>query len=218
MGVNMKVTLVAGFLLLTAGTTVLLAMTEWNFDTERVGGLPANWQTRGGSPAGVYRIEVDKDGNQFIAARSHNSDVQLGVAWTAKTERCPNLSWHWRVWELPRDGDERKTATMDSAAAVYAVFGSRLFPTILKYVWSASVPSGTSFKHPDTSRITIIVVASGKSQLGQWRSISRNLIEDYKLAYRRSPGNLIALGIKTDSDSTRSSASADYDAVRLECR
>jgi hypothetical protein len=105
---------------------------------------------------------------------------------------------------------------MDSAASVYVVFGSRLFPRILKYVWSTSEPAGASFKHPRSDRMAIIVVASGRQSLGQWQPVTRNLVADYKMAFGSRPENLTAIGVKTDSDSTASSARADYDDFRLE--
>ena len=199
-----------------AAVGLMLAGFEWTFDADRVGGLPSGWQARGGSPAGIYRIEVDSDGNRYLAARSRGSDVQLGIAFTAKPTEFPIISWRWRVWELPGKADERSLKTMDSAAAVYAAFGSRLFPRVLKYVWSTSAPAGTSFRHPSSDRMVIIVVASGESELGRWHAVSRNVVDDYRSAFGTDPGNLITLGIKTDSDSTGTSSRADYDDLRLE--
>jgi hypothetical protein len=195
---------------------LMLAMPQWSFEMDPVGGLPTGWEARGGSPDGVYRIEVDPDGNRFMAARSRGSDVQLGLTLTARHEQLPILSWRWRVWELPFKADERAIKSMDSGAAVYAVFGSRFFPRILKYVWSTSVPAGASFRHPSSSRMVIFVIASGTTHLGKWQFVSRNIAEDYRSAFHSDPGKLIALGIKTDSDSTGTSASADYDDLLLE--
>lgn len=192
---------------------------QWTFDTERVGGLPIGWETRGATGSQqVYQISAEVDGNRYLAAHSRAADVQVGVEISARSQDLPILSWRWRAWELPRGADERNLKTLDSAASVYAVFGSRLFPRILKYVWSTSVPVGTSLKHPSSSRMAILVVNSGPSPLGEWVKVSRNLLEDYKAAFGSQPGKLIALGIKTDSDSTRTSARADYDDIQLSRR
>jgi DUF3047 family protein len=186
-----------------------------DFNADPVGGLPRRWEARGGSASAVYQIKAEADGNRYLAAQSKGADVQLGVQLAMKDQEAPVLSWRWRIWELPRGADERNLKTLDSAAAVYAVFGSRLFPRILKYVWSTSVPAGRSFKHPNSGRMAIIVVDSGSHSFGQWHSVTRNLVVDYKAAFGSLPGNLIALGVKTDSDSTHSSAQADYDDIRL---
>jgi hypothetical protein len=199
--------------------TWLAAGFLYNFDSDQIGRLPRNWELRGDNagPA-TYRVAQDTDGNRYLSAVSMGKDLQAGVELTAKPQEFPLLSWRWRVWELPRGSDERAVKTMDSAASVYAVFGSRLFPRILRYVWSASVPAGTSFKHPNSGRVAIIVVNSGSNALGQWRPVTRNLIDDYKSAFGSNPGNLIGIAVKTDSDSTRSSARADYDDFQLERR
>jgi len=63
--------------------------------------------------------------------------------------------------------------------------------------------------------MAIVVLDSGPSSLGRWIQQRRNLAEDYKRAFASQPGNLIAIAIKTDSDSTRSSARADYDDIQL---
>lgn len=212
----MAKSLLLNFFLLNICAAMMLAPApEWTFQTDPVGGLPVGWDARGGSAKGVYQIEAEPHGNRYLAARSRGSDVQLGVEVTAKPQQSPILSWRWRVWELPRQADERKLQTLDSAASVYAVFGSRLFPKILKYVWSSSVPVGSVFKHPRSGSMAIIVVASGSQSLGQWHTVSKNLVEDYRAAFGSEPGSLIAIGVKTDSDSTASSARADYDDLRL---
>jgi len=187
----------------------------WNFNSETVGTLPMGWETRGESGPASYQIKSEADGNRYVAAWSQGTDVQLGVRVPGKSQESSSLSWRWRIWELPLNADERNLKTLDSAASVYAVFGPRLFPRIIKYVWSTSAPPGSLFKHPSSGRMAIVVLNSGPSSLGQWMQQQRNLVEDYKRAFASQPGNLIAIAIKTDSDSTRSSARADYDDIQL---
>ena len=188
---------------------------SWSFTTDPVGKLPNSWETRGDSAKPVYQIKVDPDGNRYLSAQSLGTDVQLGVEVKVDPKDMPILSWRWRVSQLPTGADERRSKTLDSAAAVYAVFGSRLFPRILKYVWSTSVGVGSSFEHPSSSRMVIIVINSGNESLQQWQQVRRDLITDYRAAFGASPPNLIGIGVKTDSDSTRTSAQADYDDIRF---
>ena len=63
--------------------------------------------------------------------------------------------------------------------------------------------------------MAIVVVESGESGLHQWRRVTRNLREDALTLFGRDPEPVVAIGVKTDSDSTRSSA-ADYDDICLE--
>lgn len=196
-------------------SAVLASQSYWSFDSDPVGRLPKGWETRGNSDRPVYQIKEEAGGNRYLEAKSKSTDVQVGAGIEGAAREFPILSWRWRVWEFPRGGDERNSRTLDSAASVYAVFGSRLLPRILKYVWSTGAPVGTSFNHPNSSRMVIMVVSSGSGSRGQWQSVSRDLVSDYKKAFGSSPPNLIAIGVKTDSDSTRTSAEADYDDIRL---
>ena len=211
--------MLAQFLLLTLLIqTPSPAGPSWNFSTDSLGRLPQGWQARGDSSRPVYQVKADPDGNRYLSGDSQSNDVQLGVELKADDRGFLILSWRWRVWELPKGGDERRSQTLDSAASVYAVFGSRLFPRILKYVWSTSVPAGRSFEHPSSGRMVIIVIQGGAGALGQWQSVSRDLAADYKAAFGSAPPNLIGIGLKTDSDSTLTSARADYDDIRLTAR
>jgi hypothetical protein len=63
--------------------------------------------------------------------------------------------------------------------------------------------------------MVIIVINSGNESLRQWQQVRRDLITDYRLAFGASPPNLIGIGVKTDSDSTRTLAQADYDDIRF---
>ena len=187
---------------------------RWSFDADSLGGLPAGWRIRG-SEKPVYQVNVDPGGNRYLAATSQGSDSQLGTQLAAQPLEYPILSWRWRALELPRGADERNSRTLDSGASVYAVFGSRFFPRILKYVWSTTVPAGSSFKHPASDRMAIFVVNSGAGSLGMWQQVNRNIVDDYRKAFGFPPGRLIAIAVKTDSDSTNSSARADYDDIQL---
>jgi hypothetical protein len=63
--------------------------------------------------------------------------------------------------------------------------------------------------------LVIVVIASGEAELGQWQAVTRNILADGKKFFGSDPGSILAIGVKTDSDSTSSSARADYDDVRL---
>jgi len=189
---------------------------RWDFSADAVGRLPVGWAAHGGSPEGVYRVESEPGGNRYLAALSRRSDVQIGLEVGVKTEQYPVLSWRWRVWELPSGADEHRTEAMDSAAAVYVVFGSRLLPRVIKYVWSSSLAPGTVIRHPRYRSMATVVVASGAADLGVWQRVARNVVQDARAIFDVRIGVVRALGVKTDSDSTGGSARADYDDLAFE--
>jgi hypothetical protein len=189
---------------------------EWNFNTDTPGSAPKLWKVRGGAAAPTYRINIEEE-NRYLSAESHRTGVQLGIEIDSNSSADYNLSWKWRVHELPSKGDESKNESMDSAAAVYAVFGRGFFPKIIKYVWSTSLKPGTVLKHPRSKNVRIIVLSSGTGQNGTWQTLSRNLLNDFRTNFGSEPPPLSAIGVKTDSDSTLSHAKADYDDFLL-CR
>ena len=188
---------------------------NWTFDSEPEGGLPIGWKSSGDTGGRVYGIARERDGNAYLKASSRNDGVQLGIEVQADRADALVLSWRWRVWELPAGGDERRVDTMDSAASVYAMFGSRVFPRAIKYVWSSAVPPGTTLHHPRSERLGIVVVASGTEGLGSWHTVRRTLTDDYRRLFGGEPGRLRGLGVKSDSDSTSSAARADFDDIQL---
>jgi hypothetical protein len=190
-------------------------VSAWTFDREPSGGVPRGWQGSGGNAGGVYRIEREPNGNAYLKASSRDDGVQLGVEVQADARNGLTLSWRWRVWTLPAGGDERREETMDSAAAVYTLFGSRVFPRVIKYVWSTTVPAGTVLRHPRSGRMAIVVIASGAERLGEWKTVRRDLTDDYRRFFGGEPGRLRAVGVKTDSDSTSGEAKADFDDFQL---
>ena len=190
-------------------------VSTWTFDREPVGGLPRGWAGDGGVAGSVYSIERERDGNAYLRASSHDDGVQLGVEVQADARNGLTLSWRWRVFEVPAGGDERRVETMDSAAAVYAVFGSALLPRVIKYVWSTTVPEGTVLRHPRSGRMAIVVIASGAERLGDWWAVRRDLSEDYRRLFGGEADRLRAIGVKSDSDSTSGAARADFDDFQL---
>ena len=74
---------------------------------------------------------------------------------------------------------------------------------------------GATLPSPQIDRIRMVVVESGKRRLGQWLTYRRNVLEDYRRAFGEDPGDIVAVGVLTDSDNTRQSARALYGDITL---
>ena len=66
-----------------------------------------------------------------------------------------------------------------------------------------------------TERIRKLVLESGPKQLNHWLDYERDIRADYLKVFGEEPGRLIAVGIMTDTDNTKSSAQAWYGPVVL---
>ena len=61
----------------------------------------------------------------------------------------------------------------------------------------------------------MIAVDYGDEFLGEWRAHRRDIEEDYKRAFNEPPGKLIAIGILTDTDNTKTFVSAIYGDIEI---
>lgn len=128
------------------------------------------------------------------------------------------LSWRWRVDRLVEGEDLASKKGSDAAARIYVYFDTPGLPwqkRALEYVWSATLPVGTLIRSPYPGHPKMLVVESGAEHLGTWREVSRNLQDDYARCYGGHPPHVVAIGIMTDTDNTKSEAVAYYDGLRV---
>jgi hypothetical protein len=72
------------------------------------------------------------------------------------------------------------------------------------------LPKGTILPNAHTDRVRMIVVESGRGQVGQWVAEERNVYEDYRRAFGAEPPMISGLALMTDTDDTGESATAWY--------
>lgn len=85
----------------------------------------------------------------------------------------------------------------------------------LMYVWDAKAAPGTVKVSPRSDRIRKIVIGSGQDGRGGWMRFSRNVTEDYRLAFGEAAGPLVGAALMTDADNGRGSAEACYGPVQF---
>ena len=144
--------------------------------------------------------------------------------------RHPVLEWRWRVLQPPAHTDPRVPSRDDSPARVIVAFhgdiarldigerfalslykaltGERMPYAIIMYTWSGDAPVGTITPNDQTGKIQTIVVERGG--IGEWQELRRNVLEDYRHAFREEPWDIVAVGVMTDASNTREKARAQY--------
>lgn len=226
-----RTNLVAGGRLLLVISCILFSEASWepgladpertvleDFSQGRIGEFPPewNWHEKNGKKIKYYTIQ--EEGNRrYLNAKADGVSVMITkkVSWNLR--EYPILTWRWRVKALPLEGDERIREKNDSAAAIYVAFSRNWLriPKSIKYVWSATTPVGTLISRKATERPPILVLESGKAQLGEWVTERVNLYEDYKRAYGgEPPEKTVGIALVTDSDITHSFAEADYGDIQ----
>lgn len=121
---------------------------------------------------------------------------------------------------LAFEGDRRRFSSKDAALSDLSevLTGEPLPYATLMYVWSNRRAPGTVIHNPRTSRIRKLVMESGEGRLGQWLDYERDVRADFIHAFGEPPGALVAVGIMTDTDNTRSKAQAWYGALKHQPR
>jgi len=190
-----------------------------DFAKSKLGAFPQGWKPRKDAGYPVYSI-LEEGGLRFLRAAPRGLGIQAARqldGWNLATH--PVLAWSWRPREFPKGGDERESATNDSALAVYLLVDySRIVgPKAVKYIWSEKVPVGTRLSS-NAGLTQVLVLRSGATGKDAWTDEHVNVLDDYRTFFGE-PGTPKAAGIAvlTDSDDTRSSAAGDYARFRF-CR
>jgi hypothetical protein len=179
----------------------------------------------------VYRLEKDGD-RQVVHAISQGSASSLARPAAFDLRERPLLSWSWKISRLIASADNARAHREDAPARVVLVFdgdvsklpaidraaiglfgratGQRLPYATLMYIWGNRTAVGTIIPNPHTRRIQMVVASSGAAGVGQWHKLQRDVVADYRAAFKEEPGKLVAYGVMTDTDNTGESAEAWY--------
>ncbi|RMD86399.1 MAG: DUF3047 domain-containing protein [Calditrichaeota bacterium] len=188
-----------------------------DFEDNTPGKFPSDWtwRKRDQKKHKPYVVRME-DSNHYLAAEDNGESVIIGknIKWNIK--KYPYISFKWRAHKLPVGGDERYGKTVDSAAGLYIVYKKKLglIPESVKYVWSTTLPIGSTMRRSGVGKPWMIVAESGDKHVGEWRTYVFNIYEAYKKTFGGDPPDkVLAIGILSDANSTHSQAYADYDDI-----
>ena len=165
-----------------------------------------------------YRV-VEERGAAVLEAEAKQGGSGLYRKIRIDPLRHPVLEWRWQVpkvadsdpglasrhspmvrLSLAFHGDMSKLDFDDRAKLrlAKALTPQGLPYASLLYVWMHDVPVGTVIRSPYTDRVRMIVVESGEQRLGEWVSVRRNVLEDYRRAFGEEPWDIVSVGFMTD--------------------
>ncbi len=209
------------------------------FSVNPPGALPQGWEplliTRIKKPT-VYRL-VGDHGVTVLQAHAAASASALMHTLDLDPAMQPWLEWRWKIRNHIQGADNRYRATEDSPVRIVLAFdgdkgslpfseqimfetgrvvsGHELPYATLMYIWERKAAVGSVIPHTRTSRLKMVVAASGLHDVGQWRRLSRNIVADYERAFAEKPGRLIGVGVMSDTDNTGETVDAWYGDIRL---
>jgi hypothetical protein len=191
---------------------------------------------RGNVPT-EYRV-VEVDGTTAVEAEGREGGSGLWRKIRIDPRRHPWLEWRWRV-PAPREGEPPLSVTSSLSPVVrlsLAFHGdsakldfddraklrlARVLTTnglpyaSLIYVWMQARPPEAVFASPHTDRVRYVVVESGERRVGEWITVRRNLLEDYRRVFGEEPADIVAVGLMTDYGDDGSPRRAYYGDITL---
>lgn len=204
--------------------------------------LPPGWSRadiRGVERRTAYAL-VDELGVTVLRADAQASASAVVHRITMPAGAGPVLQWRWKVSNVLKSSNPATKEGDDYAARIYVTFDypleklplaerlrltlARLFydPDVpaaaLCYVWDSRLRAGTVMASPYASRVRIIVAESGSEHVGQWRTVERDIGDDFRRAYGEEPPAISAVAVATDTDNTRERVTAWYGDIVLKKR
>ena len=180
---------------------------------------------------------TDDDGEQVVKATTDNSASGLIARVSVEPGDSLILRWRWKVSNVYEQGNARRKEGDDYPARIYVafefepdeagfferakrktvevVFGEELPGNALNYIWANRLPVGEIVANPFTDTTMMVAVNSGVTNTGEWVTVERDIVADYRKAFDREPPKLVGVAIMSDSDNTGASATAWYGDVSL---
>ncbi|HKL19124.1 MAG TPA: DUF3047 domain-containing protein [Halalkalibaculum sp.] len=191
----------------------------------------------GNKKEAIYEKAEKKDGTPVIKATSESAISTVTTSIKADPNEFRFLEWEWKIDSVLETGDLTKKDGDDFAARIYVTFDYpvsklpfgqkikyRFYKTFtsfkiplrsLNYVWANKEEVGTIAESPFTGWVQYIVVESGNENAGEWVSLKRNILEDYRKAFGEEPPAISGITIMTDSDNTGESTEAWFGKIIL---
>ena len=175
--------------------------------------LPCGWEKF----KEIKGISLQNDSTGYFVNITSMVDVEgIGTRKEFNIKKFPWMHWRWKARVLPLGACENIKKKSDSGAGLYIAFkGMFPFMHIIKYTWSSTLPVGTIIKSPFYGGARIFVIESGPANLKTWISEERNVYDDYRRAFGNEPPPAEGIALQSDSDNTRTSASADFADIFL---
>ncbi|GGC66482.1 hypothetical protein GCM10011362_13650 [Marinobacter halophilus] len=178
-----------------------------------------------------YELVTD-DGVQVVQATADGSASGL----IARVDLAPGdsmlLRWQWKVSKVFENGDARKKSGDDYPARIYVafefqpekagfferakrktvevMFGETLPGNALNYIWANRLPEQVFIANAFTDQTMMVAVNSGSDQVGQWVTLERDIVADYREAFGEEPPRIMGVAIMSDADNTGERAQAWY--------
>lgn len=180
---------------------------------------------------------ITVDSSQVVRAKTSGGASGLIARLHIKPDKSLLLRWRWKVSNVFQKGDARKKSGDDYPARIYVAFkfepdkagfferarraaletlaGEELPGNALNYIWANRLERDQIVPNPYVDSTQMIAVASGDQKVGEWVTVTRDIVADYRRAFGEAPPAIVGIAIMSDSDNTGDSATAWYGDIRI---
>lgn len=186
-----------------------------------------------------YTIE-SKDTLTYLKAITDSSASGIVFQRIFNVNNYPNVEWKWKVSNVYDKGNAKSKQGDDYPLRVYIIFeyepeaagilekakynAAKLlygeYPphSSLNYIWANKDHRERIITNTYTSKAKMIVLRSGKRNVGKWVTENINILQDYKKAFGKKPPGRASVAIMSDSDNTGESAVGYIDYIKIHNR
>lgn len=176
-------------------------------------GKMQHWETKVFSGQTFYNIEL-LDQRHVLKATSQSSASGLVKKQRVDLHKTPYLNWSWRIDNRLAAINEQSKEGDDYAARIYVVIdgGWTFWQTkAVNYVWSSNSKKGKVWFNAFAGESAMMLaLRSNDDKLQTWYHEKRNILVDLKQLFGEEYSLIDAIAIMTDTDNSKSHATAYY--------
>lgn len=172
------------------------------------------------------------DGVMAIEARADRSMALMARPLAVDLKQTPVLCWRWRVDDVLQKADMTRKSGDDYAARVYvalklppralglglraklalarSIYGDHVPDAALNYVWDNRHPQGMIQANAYTDRTQMIVMRTGRQEIGRWVNERRDVLVDARQLFGDFDHEAASLAVASDTDNTGEQARAGF--------
>ena len=192
------------------------------FDFDNEASLKSHWKQRRTalhipmSQFNVVKSSGARDGRALAIRCRKSSGMLLISPAELDLHKTPVMRWRWRVVRpvVVRNGKD----TDDQAVAIYFCDGNTLRQFAVSYRWENLHPMGfRELIRYSGGAVTVnsICMRNNKSAVGEWFEEERNVLQDFRRAFKRNPMNRFAIGVAGNSQYTKSDTLVEIDYIEF---
>ena len=191
------------------------------YDFSDPGSLKKYWEFHGGLfmvPRTEFKIcnEPSASDGKVLVVEAKSSTGVLMTDPKVDLKKNPIMRWRWRI--IRTINTQAGQDVDDQAAVVYLGDGTMIRQKCVGYRWEHFTASGTRQKLKYAGgmmQVDAVCIRNRKTEPGNWVVEERNVLEDFRKAYKRYPGKYFVLGIGANSQHTNSHTRVEIDYLEF---